>query len=177
MYAGQERHFWLTLRVPTGQLHPVDLGSTRVRYALPSGQEVVLASALGSVEVVEDRAAWVASIDPEVWGRSVVEEEYNGLRAEVARHVQNGDQQAALSAIQAYRTRNFDLNRSVGSVDVIDNDADLTALEADLNRQFQGADQAARQNLWAKGTRSTAYQARRRGQSRSWASSASSASR
>jgi len=170
MYAGQERHFWVTLRVPAAGNEPIDLGASTVRFTTPEGRQVELASAVGSVAVEEDQRTWVASLDADAWGRAVVEEEYNELRAEVARQVQAGDQQGALRAIRSYRTRNRVLNDDVGSATVTDNLAELDALEADLNQQFQGANQASRQNVWAKGTRSSAYQQRRRGQARSWSS-------
>ena len=82
--------------------------------------------------------------------------------------MQAGDKSAARAEISSYRTRNYALNEQLDNREVWDNLAELDALETDLEQQFQGQDQASRQNIWAKTLNSFGYSNRRQGQSRSY---------
>ncbi len=163
LQAEQERRLWLTMRVdPHLDASAVSLGDVTVSWSELDGQPGVVAAVGTSVGFTDDRAAFVAGLDADAWSRSVVEEQYTRLQTALSAAVQSGDKETAQAAIADYKSNVGSLNAVVGSAAVVDNLAEVDALEADLEAQFVGEDQAYRQNMWSKKTRSSSWSARRR---------------
>ncbi|MCB9684469.1 MAG: VWA domain-containing protein [Alphaproteobacteria bacterium] len=158
--AGQRRGLWLQVELDQGAPGAVSLGSVGVRWRTPEGASQQARLALGQVEVVRDeRVAWASLGDG--WARNVVEGDWNDLKNEVAEQVRAGDQDAALEAISRYRLGNETMNAYAQNKLVVDNLEEASALEAEVRAQFVGADQAQRQNAWAKTNCVEAKQARK----------------
>ena len=164
LYAGQHRSFWVTLRVPVGVEGSREVAAASLSWSAPDTGLASVALPAERVVVVADNAAFLASVDQDAWGQAVVQEEYSVLQRTVSRAVSAGDALGAQQAIAAYRARNEELNEAVQSAAVRDNLATLGSLEADVQQQFKGADQAQRQNLFSKTLNSLSYQGRRSGQ-------------
>jgi Ca-activated chloride channel family protein len=169
LYAGQERRFWVTLRVPADRAGDQLVAMPSVSWRDP---ETTASTALtlepSSVAVVEDQRRFLASVDAETWGRAVVEEEYNVLRQEVSRAVQAGDLTTAQANIDAYTARNRALNEQIDSQAVWDNFDEVAALEAQVQQQFEGEQQQQRQNLFSKILNTESYSMRRGGQAKGY---------
>ncbi|MFT4625353.1 MAG: Ca-activated chloride channel family protein [Myxococcota bacterium] len=169
LFAGQDRRFWLTLKVDASlDVTSVDLGDLELTWRELDGRVGTVVADAGTVELTGDRAAFVASVDADKWGQSVVEDEYNRLRTGVSAAVQSGNRAEAVSVISAYKQRIGLLNAQIGSASVTDNLVEVDILEADVAAQFEGADQRSKQNIWAKTTRSSSYQSRRVGSAQSY---------
>ncbi len=169
LYASQERSFWITLRVLADRAGERRVAVPSLSWRAP--ESVTVASVTlepSSVEVVNEQRRFLASLDADNWGRSVVEEEYNVMRNEVSQAVQAGDEKTAQALIDDYRDRNRPLNEVVGSQAVWDNFEEVTALEQQVQQQFEGEDQADRQNIFAKTLNSLSYGQRRTGQAKGY---------
>jgi Ca-activated chloride channel family protein len=164
LYAGQHRSFWVTLRVPVAAEGSREVAAASLTWSAPTTGLARVNLPAETVVVVADNATFLASVDQEAWGRAVVQEEYSVLRQAVGRAVGAGDKKGAQQAIAAYRARNEELNEAIQNAEVRDNLAALGNLEAEVEQQFEGADQAARQNLFSKALNSLSYQGRRSGQ-------------
>ncbi len=168
LYASQRRSFWITLRVPTGTVGERPLATAALDWRAPTTGLASLRLEASSIQVVAEQVRFLASIDNEAWGRSVVEEEYNVLRNDVSRAVQAGDLGRAQVAIDDYRDRNRSMNEALDNQAVWDNFEEVDSLEAQVQQQFAGDDQAGRQNYFAKTLNSLAYGSRRSGQAKSY---------
>jgi Ca-activated chloride channel family protein len=169
LYASQERSFWITLRVPADQPGEQLVAMPSLSWGNPEGPgSSSLTLAASSVSVVEEQQRFLASIDEEAWGRSVVEEEYNVLRSAVSRAVQAGDLDTAQASIDAYVSRNRALNEKLDNQAVWDNFDEVAALEQQVQQQFEGEQQQARQNIFAKTLNSVSYGSRRQGQAKGY---------
>jgi len=168
LYAGQSRQLWLTLEVDASAAGEIDLGDLALTWRDPSGQAAQTITALPEISVGADEQQFVAMVDEETWSRGVLTEAFSTLQMAVSRSVQAGDQAAADALIDDYQANIGELNRVVGSATVEQNLTDVEAMKSDVARQFQGRDQAAKQNVWAKGMNQRSYSGRRQGQSRSY---------
>jgi Ca-activated chloride channel family protein len=169
LYAQQQRSFWITLRVPADQPGDQAVAMPSLSWRSPESAAVAsLVLAPQSVEVVRDQHRFLASVDGEAWGRSIIEEEYNVLRQEVSRAVQEGDLATAQASIDAYTARNRALNEQVDNQAVWDNFEEVAQLEQQVQRQFEGEQQQARQNVFAKTLSSMGYGSRRTGQAKGY---------
>ncbi|MFH1463459.1 MAG: VWA domain-containing protein [Pseudomonadota bacterium] len=164
LYASQHRSFWVTLRVPVGAEGSRDVAAASLAWSAPDTGLARIALPAERVVVVTDHATFLASVDQDAWGQAVVQEEYSVLQQVVSRAVSTGDKEAAQRAIATYRARNEELNEGIQSAVVRDNLATLDSLENDVQQQFEGAQQAERQNLFSKTLNSLSYQGRRSGQ-------------
>ena len=167
LYAGQERRIWVTFDVADGAVGEVALPTAELAYRADE-QPGVAALAAGTITREASQERWLAGVDQEAWSASVVNEEYNGLKVEVSVAVKQGDEAAALAAIEGYRARNYAMNEYVQSALVNDNLTELELLEQQIVESFEGADQAQKQNTFSKSNSSSAYQGRRSGQARGW---------
>jgi Ca-activated chloride channel family protein len=161
LYAGQTRSFFLRLRVDTSDVGEVDLGELSLQLVQPDQTRVALSVDLPAVDIVASERDFLASIDADQWGGAVVQEQWNRLRTEVSRAVQQGDETAAVAAIGAYRGKYTTMNATVQSGLVTDNLVELDALEADVEATLE-QDHDARNN-WAKTTNVGSYSGRRSG--------------
>ena len=173
LFAGQERRLWLTFKVPADTTAAdLDIGALAAMWRTPDLEQwaspLNTAVDLPGVQVVEDRAAYVASIDADAWGRSVVTEEYNRMRNEVSQRVQAGDQAGALALIDTYTTDNATLNKDVNCDAVWGNLDETAELRTEVEDNFRGEDQASRQNIFSKALNMTSYSERRVGQAKDY---------
>ena len=160
LFAGQRRTLFVDVQVPdaTGA---VDLGALELSWTGLDGQLHGATVALGTVEVSAKPALVAASLDAEVWEKSVVQEEYNAVRQKVSGWLASGQREQAQTALEDYRLRNAALNEVVGSAAVVDNLAEVEALEL----QIQAGDMD-RKDVVDLSTK--AYQSRRSGQAYSY---------
>jgi Ca-activated chloride channel family protein len=163
MYASQERSFWLTLDVTTDR-EDIDLGVLSLEVVDTKGVRRVLHADLPVVQVTQSEKAFVAGLDHDAWGQSVVQEEWNKVRQQVSAYVQAGDGDAAKAELATYRDRVGALNRYVGNTDVTDNLSDAEALEAEVEQTMQQA--PAQQRSWSNTNSSSGWSARRSGSTR-----------
>lgn len=163
VFAGQHRSLWLTVAVPAGASGAVDLGEVRASWVRADGTRGTGVVDLPAVQITDDRTvAWSRLGDD--WAEAQVNEEYNKVRSAVAAEVKNGNQAGALAAIRGYREATSLVNGYAQNPMVTDNLNQLDALTTEVNSNFEGANQAEKQNLWSKGTRMGSYDARRVGQ-------------
>ncbi len=169
LYASQERSFWITLSVPSHTEGERAVAMPSLSWRTPDAAGLAsLTLEPSSVEVVEDQQRFLAAIDTEAWGRSIIEEEYNVLRNAVSRAVQQGDLDQAQKQIDAYTARNRSLNEHIDNEAVWDNFEEVAALEQQVQQQFEGEQQSARQNVFAKTLNSLSYGSRRTGQAKGY---------
>lgn len=166
LYAGQTRSLWVTVELPPGHLGDLDPGAFRVGWTDAAGAVARADIDLAPIEITEDQGQFLASVNAEAWSDCVVQEDYNALRSEVSAALQRGDADAARGSIARYRAQVGSLNEVVQSAAVVDNLAEVDALEQELEVQLVNPREV--QNVWAKGTSTAAYQGRRSGQSKSW---------
>ena len=166
LYAGQERRVWVSYHVASAEPGSRDLGGVELSWKDTRGQAASLALASRpAVTCVRDEAAFVASIDKDVWEDSVVKEAYGALKQRVAGYVMQGDRAAARQEIEAYRARNSVLNEEVQSPAVMDNLQELSHLESDVDDAFAGApeERKAKQNRLSKKSQAEGWDSRREG--------------
>ena len=169
LYASQERSFWVTLAVPASTTGEREVAMPSLSWrATDSAALATVSLEPCSVEVVQEQQRFLASIDADAWGRSVIEEEYNVLRSQVSQAVQAGDIATAHANIQAYTARNRAMNEHIDSQAVWDNFDEVAALEQQVQQQFEGEQQSSRQNLFAKTLNSLSYGSRRQGQAKGY---------
>lgn len=164
LFDGQRRTLWLTLQIsPERGESELSLGELCAEYKTPEGLARQVTVDLGSVRLTSDARLAHASLG-DAWASGVVGEEYNALRSAVSSAVQRGDQASALAAIGDYELRNGTLNEAAHNPIVDDNLSEVQQLKREVQQQFVGANQAQRQNVWAKGTSKSSYDGRRSGQ-------------
>jgi Mg-chelatase subunit ChlD len=163
VFAGQERRIWLTLKVGGDVLGTCDLGKVVLGYQLRGAKHQLKPLPTPDVERVADEASYLAGIDRERWGRSVVDEEYGQLRQKVAEHVKAGRRDEAKSEIAAYASKNAALNDKLQNEEVRQNLAETKELEATVDDAFVGADQKLKQNSLSKSNQSAGWDSRRAG--------------
>jgi Mg-chelatase subunit ChlD len=169
LYAAQERSFWVTLRVPADAEGEQAVAMPNLSWTSPdSTTQASLTLEPCSVDVVREQQRFLAAIDGSSWGRSVIEEEYNVLRSQVSHAVQAGDLTTAQAHIDDYTARNRALNEHLDNQEVWDNFDDVAVLEQQVQQQFEGEGQQARQNLLSKTLNSLSYTSRRQGQAKGY---------
>ena len=161
LVAGQTRKVWVTLELPSDYQGGTQPGSFDLSWMDVHGGSQTANIVVPPVTVTRSVAAYRDSFDVDNWERAVLNEEYNVLQTAMSQEVQAGDCDGAIELIADYRGRNGALNESVGSTAVADNLAALDALEAQVKAQFEGDNQQARQNFWAKTVAETAHNGRR----------------
>jgi Ca-activated chloride channel family protein len=159
--AGQKRRVWVTLDLPANFEGGTEPGRFDLAWYDVDGARKVATIPVPAIAMTEDVAVAQASVDADNWERAVLNEEFNVMQTALSQQVQAGDCDGALEVISDYRVRNAALNDSVGSTAVADNIAGLEQLEAEVRQQFEGANQKAKQNFWAKTRNETAYNGRR----------------
>jgi len=150
LFAGQQRHVWVTLRVPTNAETRHELGSVRVQYQDGGERHQLTLADFPQVACVREKERFFAHLDSDAWEKSVVVEEYNQLRQTVAGMVQAGDEEQALAEIRRFRDRNAAMNEVVASPRVAEQLAAAADLESDVAGAFRGPGREQKQNLLGK---------------------------
>ena len=150
LFSGQERHVWVTLRVPTGETGANPLGRVRVDYRGGHERHQLTLDDFPEIACVGDETKFFANLDADTWAKAVVVEEYNQLRQSVAGLVKSGRKDDALEAIDLYRVRNRALNEVVASPSVAQQIDIASELEDEVAGAFDGPDAEKKQNLLGK---------------------------
>jgi Ca-activated chloride channel family protein len=163
LFAGQERHVWVTLRVPTDAQAEHALGSVRVHYRDGDEHHRLSLDDLPKVACVEDRDRFFAELDGDAWAKSVVVEEYNQLRQAVAGMVKDGRQSEAKAEIERFQSRNRALNAVVASPRVSRQLEAAADLDTGVDEAFRGPNKKHKQNLLGKSLHERGILERREG--------------
>jgi Ca-activated chloride channel family protein len=150
LFAGQERRVWISLRVPTDRATEVSLGAIRVDYRDGQERHQLTLDDFPAIACVGDEEQFFANLDADTWAQAVVVDEYNQLRQNVAKLVKGGRKDAALDAIESFRSRNTELNEVVASPSVARQVEAASELEAVVDGAFDGPDAKRKQNLLGK---------------------------
>ncbi len=164
MLGGQERSFWITFQADTEQQGALSLGELNVQWSEDGARRSLAIADAHRVELVGERKAYLEGLDKEAWAASVVTEEYNRLRQDVSRAVQNGQKDEAQQAISTYKSRVAADNAYVQSATVTSTLADVDDLAAELDAAFEGApvEQEQKRNSLSKSESAGAWKARRK---------------
>ncbi len=169
LFAGQERHIWLTLRVPTNRVGDVDLGEFRLRYrephaALGSEPEVLRLDEPPRMACVADKRQFLASLNEDLVVRGIVEEKLATLKQSVAASVRAGDQTAAKREIEGYLRRNRADYRRLGLVqEEQDSFREAGRLAEDVEQAFKAPRPRAARNALSKSLAAEGQDGRRQG--------------
>lgn len=134
LFAGQQRSFWVTFRVPVARADEFALGNIRLAYTPTSGgarAEVELPR-FPSIVAVVDESSFVASLDKDAVKKHHVEETVNRLRQSVAAMVSSGNYAGAKEQLDDVR---FDELRALGyEVEETESFADVEELKREVDR-------------------------------------------
>ena len=169
LFAGQERRIWLSLRAPTGQQGPVELGDFRVRYREPRSPLGAEPYTLRFDEplrmvCVQDEARFAAALDPELVERGLVEDKLAALKQGVADAVRAGRRDEAREQIRAYQAANAPVYEALGVV-AAESDSYRAAakLKDEVDDAFAAPAPAAARNALSKTLSAEGQDMRRQG--------------
>jgi Ca-activated chloride channel family protein len=163
LFSGQERRIWVTLQVPADRAASYELGSFSLSYSDGGERHSLTLQDVPALACVADEDRFFASVDKDVWEKSVLQETYNRLQEKVALAVKEGRRDSAIQAINDYRERNAYMNRQLQSKAVRDSLDEVGKLEAEVEGAFTGADQAMKQNRLSKERQAAGRDGRRAG--------------
>jgi Ca-activated chloride channel family protein len=166
LFSGQERHVWVTLRVPTNAEARRELGSVRVQYHDRGERHQLTLADFPEIACVREKERFFANLDADAWAKSVVVEEYNQLRQNVAGMVKAGREEEALEEIQRFTDRNRPLNEVVASPRVAAQLEAAADLESEVSTAFRGPGKKQKQNLLGKSLHAQGTLDRREGSRR-----------
>ena len=122
LIGGSERRLWVRLRVPSQYAEtPFVLPALSVQGRVSNEPLVCQVSSPGQVTIESNRDVALNKIDPVLWERNVVQEDWNRLRSDVSSLMQKGKFKEADAQIQQYVDDNQATNDIVGSHAVADN--------------------------------------------------------
>ncbi len=133
LFAGQERRIWVTLQIPNTEAGTHALPGIAVEFNVDGERRRLHHRDLPAITVVESEKEYLAGIDPEDWARSVVVEEYNQVREQVADLVRKGKKKEAKRTVATYRARNERMNESIASAPVAASLQDAADLEKEID--------------------------------------------
>jgi Ca-activated chloride channel family protein len=163
LFAGQERRIWVTLAVPNDSPAEHALGRCTLAYSDGDVRKTIALPALPRIASVVSADDFFARVDPDLWARGVVVEDYSKMQHDVARLVKDGRHDQAVATMQRFRQQAAGMNGRLASPEVQRKLEALDALEASMADAFQGADQRAKQNALSKVGSAAAWDARRAG--------------
>jgi len=160
LYAGRPRKVWLTLNLPTDGTGERALGELALRYRRAGASFVVAGGALPRVTRVTDPGRFEAAINPEVWGRAMLEEELNRASEELGDAIAGGTAADVDSSVQRLELAR-PLAAKLGQAQVI---AEIEKLRTHGTAAKQAQQAApAERNLAAKRQKATGYGKRNAG--------------
>jgi len=146
LLSGQKRKLFLTLRVPTDEEGPFEIGGVNLRYRYKDQPHTVTLSKPLHLACVKDQQDVLASINKNEWEEKVLQNDYSKLKEEVAGDIKKGDKEAALARIKAYGGFQQNTNIMVRSDQVTENlEKDLPDLRGFVEETFKGAPGAVAQ--------------------------------
>lgn len=167
LFSGQERRVWVTLLARRDAVGEYDLANFALSYTSDGGRHSTLSfDRAPRVACVEGEAKFLAGVDVSNWSRSVVVDEYNKMKEDVARKVKAGERERALQAIDDFRGKTKAMNSTLQSPPVAAQLGRADGLEADVKAAFEGPGQESRQNELSKAASADALSQRRAGSSK-----------
>jgi Ca-activated chloride channel family protein len=110
LFAGQERHIWVSLAVPQSMPGEYELGHFSLAYGEPHNRTVLAFSDVPRVASVRDANQFYANVDVSNWGRSVAVDSYNKMQQDVAREVQAGRRDEAIQRLHDFKAEMGEMN-------------------------------------------------------------------
>ncbi len=141
--SGQSRKLFLTFQMPTDRERKFEIKGLRVRYRHQDQEFLAAIAKPLQIACVTDRRAVFSSIQPRVWEKKVLQDDYNQLVEEVAVDVKKGNANDALRKIDQYQKEQTLANQVVQSSKVEANlDRDVETLKKRVTETFQGEQKA-----------------------------------
>jgi Ca-activated chloride channel family protein len=163
LFSGQERRIWVTLQVPGDRIGSYDLGRVSLSYSDRGERHSLELEDVPVLACVADEDRFFASVDKDVWERSVLQETYNRLQEKVALAVKEGKKDQAVQAIEEYREQNATMNNQLASPAVSENLDEVSRLEEEVEEAFTGVDQELKQKRLSKERQAAGRDGRRVG--------------
>jgi Ca-activated chloride channel family protein len=142
LLAGMQKHFVVTLQVPTTHLGEVQLGAVTLHYSTHDGDSrIALAAADLQVAILEPsrQEEAVASIDQGLYRQVWQGNNLGRLQKELSHWLRRGDQKKAAAAIATYRD---ELQKTEAASGVVIRTPEvaqkLSTLDKDVNEAFAG---------------------------------------
>jgi Ca-activated chloride channel family protein len=166
LFAGQERHIWVTLTVPNHARGAYALGRFSLSYADQGRTSTVSFSKIPQIACIEDPSEFLANIDRDTWTRSVLVDTSHKLQQDVARKVKEGRRDEAEELMHAFRRETAAINARLQSTAVAERLRAVDQLQDDVAEAFTGNNQGERQNHFSKAKSLDALDGRRPGSKR-----------
>jgi Ca-activated chloride channel family protein len=138
LFAGQDRRIWVTLRTRWSSEGTRELGRFGLEYTDGDERKSLRFDEAPRIAVVVDESSFYASVDEESWSRSVIVDQYNDLRRNVAKEMKDGDAEAAKRRLGAFRDKTEQMNAQIQSPEVAAQLEELEGLETEVDDQLSG---------------------------------------
>ena len=138
LFAGQDRRIWVTMRTRWGSEGIRELGRFALEYIEGGERKSLRFSEAPQIALVVDESSFYASVDQESWSRSVIVDQYNDLRRQVAAELKDGDVAAASQRIESFREKTEEMNVQIQSPGVAAQLEALEGLEAEVDDHSTG---------------------------------------
>jgi len=138
LFAGQDRRIWVTLRTRWSSEGIRELGRFALEYTEGDERKSLCFSEAPRVALVIDESSYYASVDEESWSRSVIVDQYNELRRNVAAELKAGNVTAASERIEVFRDKTEEMNAVIRAPGVAAQLEMLEGLEAELDDHSTG---------------------------------------
>jgi len=138
LFAGQDRRIWVTLRTRWSSEGIRELGRFALEYTEGGERKSLRFSEAPQIALVVDESSFYASVDQESWSRSVIVDQYNDLRRQVAAELKDGDVAAASQRIESFREKTEEMNVQIQSPGVAAQLEALEGLEAEVDDHSTG---------------------------------------
>lgn len=165
LLSGQSRKIFLTFRIPVHEENSFEVSNITAKFFHMGEPGTVTIAEPFRIACVKDQKAAFSSIRREAWEKKVIADEYNQLKQDVARHMKDGNEKAAMEEIEEYETRQQAANAVVQSEAVTENlDRDVNELRTKVQETFTGGKEevAQKQKSNAKALQFEGYQGRRK---------------
>ena len=152
VFAGQERHVWVTLRAPTASEASIGLGRFDLSYQAGGELREIGFERRPTVTCVREEEDFFAAVDIGIRERSIRYEELGFLKQQVSDAVRAGDRAAAVRHVSTFRDAKKRENATLRSQEVDRVLDELDALDASVSQAFEASpdDAAGRQNSLGK---------------------------
>jgi Ca-activated chloride channel family protein len=172
LFAGQERHVWLSLRAPTARLGELVLAEPRLLYRAPDDAQGAPVRVLGidkpiEMACVRDESVYHASLDEGLVLRSIAEDKLSALKQRVAASVRDGDYAEADEQIERFKRENAEPMRALGiAPQRSDAFRQADAMAFEVEQAFQSPQAPAARNVLSKKLSASGQDGRRQGAKR-----------
>ncbi|MET0385848.1 MAG: VWA domain-containing protein [Polyangiales bacterium] len=119
LYAGQERTFWVTLKVPTDQLGARSLGRFSLVYKRDQATYRVASDVLPTLTCTADQQHFEHSVDRKVWEDAVINHQFQQRQLAIGRAISDGQAAEVDREVKSYESNSV-LAEKLGSSRVMD---------------------------------------------------------